>query len=286
MKKILFLVFCLILSLTAWADAPAPPVPMPSGDNADLMPPADINQLTPVTIPPAMQNEVNKKAAVSTSAPTATPISKKEVKPTSTPTAEPSEETTTEKSSGTTVSLGALTDYFPLTEGAQWAYEYMKPASGETAKGTYKVKCLSAKTMPNGSVQAVLETNAGGQQTRDRYSLYGNMVEHTATGETTLTGDFVFKLPGKGAGTSWTTTQKDGTTLKAKAVFGKAQVFQKSYPDSIIVTEKTVKDGKINNTLIYYYAKGIGLVSIEAYSSKMKLVQDKSVALVSGPGAN
>jgi hypothetical protein len=189
-------------------------------------------------------------------------------------------------STGTTgyPQAGALTDYFPTTEGSQWTYEYLKPLLGDTAKETYTVQCVSTKKMPNGTLRTVFETTEGGHQSRDRYSLYDRTVEHTATGDQTFTGDFVFKLPESGSSTTWSITEKNGTIHKSKAVFGSADVFQKTYTDCIVVTEKVIKEGKTALTVFYYYAKGIGLVSMEVYSPEMKLLLDKSVALVSGPG--
>jgi hypothetical protein len=191
-----------------------------------------------------------------------------------------------EAATGAAVSAGALTDYFPVAEGALSNYEYLKPASGQTAKGTFAVKCASAKTMDNGTVRVTMETTEGGQTSRDRYSLYGSQVEHIATGDQVFTGDFAFKLPKAGGTALWSLTEKDGTVHKSKASYGEAQVYQKTYPDCVIVTEKVIKDGKTANTIIYYYAKGIGLVSMEVYSPGMKLLQDKSYALMGDGGVS
>lgn len=178
---------------------------------------------------------------------------------------------------------GALTDYFPITEGSQWTYEYLKPLPGEAAKETFTIQCVSTKKMPNGTLRTVFETTEGGHQSRGRYSLYDRTVEHTATGDQAFTGDFVFKLPEKGSSTTWSVTEKNGTVHKSKAVFGPADVFQKTYPDCIVVTEKVIKEGKTALTVFYYYAKGIGLVSMEVYSPDMKLLLDKSIALARWP---
>jgi len=185
-----------------------------------------------------------------------------------------------EAATGAALSAGALTDYFPVAEGASNTYEYLKPAAGQTAKGTFTVKCASAKTMANGTVRVTMETTEGSQTTRDRYSLFGNQVEHVATDDQAFTGDFAFKLPPAGGTAVWTLTEKDGTVHKFKAAYGQAQVYQKTYPDCVIVTEKVVKEAKTAHTIIYYYAKGIGLVSMEVYSPGMKLLLDKSYALV------
>ena len=289
MKQFVFSLICLILfPALVKADPPPPPVPVPMGNDSDQMPPVDISRLTPVSLPPAQNTpipptEKNMKTEPTPAKPSPTSVTPKQEPSTPTPgTTEPDQ---SENSAGTPASLGALTDYFPLSEGAQWNYEYLKPVPGQTAKGSYAVKCVSVKTQPNGTVQAVLETALGSQTIRDRYSLYANQVEHTATNENTLKGDFVFKIPSKGKGSTWTGTAADGTILKCKSAFGKAQVLQETYSDCIVVTVKTVTNGKKGNTLIYYYAKGIGLVAKEVYSDSMKLIQNESVALVSGPGA-
>jgi hypothetical protein len=215
--------------------------------------------------------------------PTFTAVVKVKTIPTSTP--EPALSTAAPPS-------GNLTDYFPATQGDQWNYEYLKPTEGQTAKGTFTIKCVNTEVMSNGTVRTVFETTDGGQQTRDRYSLYDNKVEHTASGDEPINGDYAFKIPGTvskvgkiGEGAVWTVVEKNGTVHKSKAAFGEAQVYQKTYPDCVVVTEKVLKDGKAANTVIYYYAKGIGLVAVEVYSPTKKLIQTKSFALVSGPGA-
>ncbi|HJT25101.1 MAG TPA: hypothetical protein VJ873_11040, partial [bacterium] len=298
LKKLLILSVFLCLVPVAWADQPAPPViTVPSGDEA-LPPPLDQNQTTPVAIPVLPDSgKTNAETAPTTTQPvlpppvlmTSTPVPVKvmptvpvEKKVEAAPT--PKTEVHEQAGSNTAVSAGILTDYFPVKEGAMWVYEYLKPAPGETAKKNYPVRCVGTQSMPNGTVRATFETTENGHVTQDHYSLFDNKVEHMAADGKTETGDFVFKVPAKGGAAAWTVTEKDGTIHKSKAAFGQAQVYQKTYPDCIVVTEKVVKGGKAANTVIYYYAKGIGLVAIEVYSPKMKLLQDKSVALMSGPG--
>jgi hypothetical protein len=291
MKRILFLAAaCLILCPMAWGDDAKPAPPALPGD--DLMPPPlDLSSLTPS---PSPKDKVNQKtqpekmpveaAPQPTDTPAPVPAKPAVAEPTEAPTPEAAEPTATAakeeaSTTGATVSAGALTDYFPAAEGTQWSYEYLKPAEGQAAKGTFTVKCVSAKTMANGTVRVTLETTNNGQPTRDQYSLFNNQVVHTATGDQALTGDFAFKLPPASGSASWMVTEKDGTVHKSKAALGQAQVYQKTYPDCVIVTEKILKDGKPERTIIYYYAKGTGLVSMEVYSKGMKLLQDKSFAL-------
>ncbi len=299
MKKYFALALCLFWAQALWADSqPTPPViPVPGGDNA-LPPPPD--QLTPATVPalPGSGNTVPRTAQPqdntippppvaatpppAAAVPTDTPVLR-EAAPTPGQAAPPP----AEEPASSQVSAGALSDYFPITQGDQWAYEYLKPGPGETAKGTFTVQCESAKAMANGTVRAVFETTEGGQPIRNHYSLYGDKVEHTATGDETFTGDYVFKLPATPSGAAyWAVTEANGTAHKSKAVFSTAEVYHKTYPDCVVVTEKVIQGGKTSNTVIYYYAKGIGLVSMEVYSPSMRLIQPKSFALVSGPNSN
>lgn len=297
MRKFFLSAVCLLMVAISWADQPAPPVlPAPSGDEA-LPPPLD--QTTPVVVPVLPDGDkAAAEAAPATTQPalppspmaTPTPIPVKAV--TAIPEAKPAEIAPTPKAeapasepvaSGAPVSMGMLTDYFPVQQGAQWTYEYLKPEAGQTAKGTYTVQCASAQQMPNGTVRVVFETNENGRATQDHYSLYDNKIEHMAEDGRTTTGDFVFKVPPATGSAAWVLTEKDGTVHKSKAAFGQAQVYQKTYPDCVVVTEKVLKGGRASNTVIYYYAKGIGLVAIEVYSPKMKLLQDKSVASTKGP---
>jgi hypothetical protein len=240
--------------------------------------------MTPVTVPSLPGNEKigtapsEKLAAPPTVAPQA-------AAPATIPTSASKNPAPQSDSSKPRISAGALTGYFPVQEGVQWTYEYLKPSSGQGSKGTYTVKCIEAKQMPNGTVRAVFETTENSQKSQDYYSLYDNKIEHMGEDGQTSTGDFVFQVPAKGSA-SWSVTESNGTLHKSKAVFGQAEVYKRTYPDCVVVTEKVVKGGKTANTVIYYYAKGIGLVSTEVYSPKMKLLQDKSVALIKGPGSN
>jgi hypothetical protein len=135
------------------------------------------------------------------------------------------------------------------------------------------------KSAAAGAVATFL-INDGGQESSEKYSLSNNQVEHTASGDQTFSGDFVYKYPDAGGATNWTVTDPSGGVHKSKASFGKAQVYKKVYPDCLIVAEKTGA-----TTIFYYYAKGKGLVSMEVYGKGMKLALTKSFALVSGPTA-
>ena len=315
MKLVLMLLACLSLTPAVWADDPAPP-PLPAGDSSNPLPPpidskdalpaipsqgSDNQNPVPATsaqavptdtpVPPPAKIEVPTATATpeAVTPPTATPepaapaVEKKTVEKEVPAVSNPPTDSTSSPQAGSTAT--ALTGYFPAAEGTQWGYEYLKPSAGQTAKVTFTVKCTGAKTMANGTVRAVFETT-GGHQSHDRYSLFYNWVEHTGSGDQALAGDFAFKLPAKEAAASWSLTEKDGTVHKCKAAFGQAQVYQKTYPDCVVVTEKLTKAGQTVNTVMDYYAKGIGLVAVEVYSPAMKLIQDKSFALKTGPGTN
>ncbi len=170
--------------------------------------------------------------------------------------------------------------YFPAVVGGHWTYEYLKPDKGETSAGSFTVKCIESQPKPDGTLRVVLETQEGGRPLRDRYLVSGDRVEHTAAGDEAFSGDFTFKLPKAGQAAAWSIREKNGTLHRSKAVFGKARVYQKTYPDCVVVTEKVLRHGGTQNTVLYYYAKGIGLVAMEVYSKGMKLLQPKSIALV------
>ncbi len=295
---------CFILGPVVWADdgKPSVPVPIPAGDD-NLLPPVDLSSFTPLPQPatnkptPVPTPAKNSRQAATPTASTSSPQAVKaaaEVSPApEAPMAESTESVSTSSpqaaaaettNPGAAVSAGTLTDYFPVVEGALRTYEYTQPASGQAA--SFTVKCASVKTMPNGTIRIVQETTEGGQSIRDRYSLYDNKVEHKATGDQAFTGDFAFKLPKPGEEAFWSVTEKNGTIHKSKAVFGQSQLDPKTYPDCVVVTEKVIKEGQTVNTVIYDYAKGKGLVSMEVYSPNMKLSQDKSYSLApAGEGA-
>jgi hypothetical protein len=175
---------------------------------------------------------------------------------------------------------GALADYFPVDEGTQWSYEYLKPIEGRTDKKAFLVKCVNAKKMPNGTIRIVMEMNKGEEQWRERYSLYNDIAEHTATGAKTYRGDYVFMLPKAGGSKSWKSTGDDGSLQTYKASYGATEINGKAYPDCLVVTEKIAKGSQVTYLVNSYYAKGVGLVSVQFNSSDMKLIPEKSIVLV------
>jgi hypothetical protein len=166
-------------------------------------------------------------------------------------------------------SSGALTDYFPVQTGMKWTYEYLK---GGAAKKVRSVGCTQAETFPNGTVRATLQVTEDAAVI-ETYSLLNGAVQRTGLGGQTLEGEYAFKMPKKGLPSTWTNGTKTFT-----ASFGKAQVYQKVYPDCVVVKEK---DGAL--TTFTYYAKGIGLVALEVYGVGLKLDQTRSYALTAAP---
>jgi hypothetical protein len=261
-------------------------VSTPSESSSDNLPPIPQAPAQNTPTPTAFIKKIAKATptpVVEKAAPPEPPLPSAGFQPSEqAPSAEPPAGPSKGSSSAAVAGGGQLSDYFPTAQGTKWTYEYLKAAQGQTAKGTLTVEVLSQKQMPNGTSRVVLETTEGGNQVRDRYSLYDNKVEHTLVGDQLLKGDFAFKLPTAGGATYWTVTEKNGMVHKSKAAFGQAQVYQKVYPDCVVVTEKIMKGNQLVNTVIYYYAKGLGLVAVEVYSKNKQLIQDKSFALVSG----
>ncbi len=168
---------------------------------------------------------------------------------------------------------GTLADYFPATEGMKWSYDYFEGSK------TRQVQCSSQKSMPNGTMRVVLEVTEGNLQFRQRYSLYENKVEHTATADKLFKNNFTFKLPGAGENTQWSQNLPGGVTKNFKATFATGNGREKAYPDCLVVVEKSSKGKKAGPIVISYYTKGIGLAAVETYTPDMKLVPEKSYIL-------
>lgn len=275
MKRVLLLTACfLMMASLAAAEEPQPPIPVPM-DGLDTLPlPVDINQLTPEPLPknppsaaPAealkaldQAQTVNSKSAAATPTPGKTPVAQKAAVPTPTP--------ELPKAAVSTAPSLATGEYFHVAKGAKWSYEYLKAGPGASKK-TRVVECSDPQAS-NGALQASFQVTEDGQATQEKYSLSEDKVTRASA------DDIVFQLPSTAGPAKWT---NGGKTCKAS--FGPAQVYKKTYPRCVIVTEK---EG--TSTVISYYAKGIGLVAIEVYGKGLKLDQTKSIALVSGPGGN
>jgi hypothetical protein len=311
MKRIFLLGLTLsfLSTLTAWAEDPQG-VPIPVENGTDILPPPiDLSQITPLPLPGSEKNESNskeEKTAPPPAQPTDTPIppanppppaqvqvKKNKKSPVPTPTIETAvEPSPAVESKAMTVSPetaapslasamgGAVLDYFPVAEGSKANYEYLKAAPGAAPKRTRVVECMGREQMPNGTLHATFQVTEDGKTTLEKYSLFENKVQHSARGTEVLTDDFAFKLPKAGSSIHWTQTVADGTVKSFKVSFGQGQVYQKVYPDCVVVTEKTLKGGKAVSTVISYFAKGVGMVAVEVYSAAMKLNQAESIALV------
>jgi len=173
-------------------------------------------------------------------------------------------------------SSGSLTDYFPVQTGMKWNYEYLK-AGADGARKARVVECVDVQTFENGTLRASF-TVTEASPVKVGYSIHNGSVQKTLVGSRTLDADFAFKFPKPGVPSAWTATGVDGTLKTCSASFGKAQVYEKTYPDCVVVKEKVGVQ-----TLFTFYAKGIGLVALEVYGAGMKLDPARSYALTGGP---
>ena len=296
MKKIFLILGLWILSAPAlWAQA-GTPVPEPDAGNSSI--PSALPDLSQIELPPPpVVNSAPEPTATSIPAAQAPPPAPPPPLPTSTqkgsspkpalptPTQElslPSAVPTAglESAVAAPASTGGILDYFPVAEGQKQTYEYLKPAAGETTKKTRVVECLERSAMANGTVRVTLKTTEGTQVLTDKYSIFDNKVEHTFAGKLALTGHLILRLPNAAVPVEWQFQGGDGLAHAFKALFGKAEVYQKVYPDCVIVVDKALSAGKPVSSKFYYYAKGIGLVAIETYAPGAKLIQSESLALV------
>lgn len=292
-KFYLFLAVVFLSISPVRADGTPPAAPIPQIDGDLMPPPVDLNQLTPLPLPGAPVKQEDSKetipAALEALAPTATPTpkissAKKQIQvPTVTPMAVPAV-TTVETpvisepaAASTDAATGGLLDYFPVQEGLKWNYDYLKAAPG-AGKKTRLVECMGSETMANGTLRAKFKTTEDGKIVNDTDSIYDNKVEHSFAGKMALKGHVLLELPGAGSIAHWDMVAGNGMTYSYKASFGQAKVYQKTYSDCLIVVEKPAKGGP---TKYYYYAKGVGLVSLEVYGAGMKLSLTDSFALIS-----
>ncbi len=176
-------------------------------------------------------------------------------------------------------------DYFPAQPGSKWIYEYLAPNPGEAGKPIRTVECVSQTASADGSIRVVMETTDSGRQVRDRYVLKKTWVDHYARADRTFTGDFVFKLPKSGNLPAWSIQEENGTLHTSTASFGQVQAGSNNFSDCVVVTEKVLKGENTLFTVNYYYARGIGLVSMQVYSVSGLLLPEQSFILSSGPTA-
>jgi hypothetical protein len=300
MKKLFFAMGLWVLSTsTLWAQDGGTPVPAVPDTGLSSAPPA-LPDLSQIELPPPPVVNSNSQQAVPTDTPVpavqaappplavptntpepAMPTPTEELSlPTAVPEANTAPESNMESSTASSPSQGGILDYFPITQGQTQTYEYLKPALGQTEKKTRVVECLERQTMANGTVRVTLKTTEGSQVFTDKYSIFDNKVQHTFAGKLVLKDHLILQYPSASGPVEWQIKGGDGLTHAYKALFGQAQVYQKVYPDCVIIVDKALSGGKPVSTKIDYYAKGIGLVAVETYAPGMKLIQTESLALV------
>lgn len=287
-QMVLWLAVLFLVQPSVWGEPLKPPVPIDPGEGIDILPPPlDLDQLTPIALPnaPPSTGLTPQAAAILKSlddgqpTPTKSPEKTQSTAPSSTPSAQaatvtPVTETKTAEASAPPASPGAFADYFPTAKGTKWSYEYLKSAPGETVKKTRMVECLILEPVPDGNgVNATFQVTEDGKSVQEKYKLSADKIARTFVDDKALADDFVFQFPAKGTVVRWM-----GGENYFKASFGSAQVYQKTYSDCVIVTQKTK-----SSTILSYYAKGIGLVAVEVYGKGMKLDPTKSIALVKVP---
>lgn len=233
--------------------------------------PTAVPTVAPTPKPEPAKSSLEKGASVPTSLPTQEAIATPVVQKATTPSAvlAPAKPVAAIVGSG-------LSDYFPTGLGTKWTYEYLKAAASGVKK-TRVVECTEAQQFPNGTIRATFKVTEGVGIT-ENYSIHGSLVQRTSSGDKTLDSDFVFKFPKAAAPSAWTAVGVDGISKSCSASFGKAQVYQKTYPDCVVVKEKTT-----SSTILSYYAKGLGLVAVEVYGPSMKLLLERSFALIGEP---
>lgn len=277
----------LLTTVPAWT-APAPPIPVIPTEVSEVMPPSDVDTPVPLPSDEDMKKFSTENAQSKVSVPAPTPIPAPiPVKPTPkpmkvpvvfSPTPSPMKESVKEETVPVTGLTGGLFDYFPVAQGQKTEFTYLKAAKGEAAPKNFTVQCVESQSNPDGTGKATFESTQSGTPVRDRYLVSKDEVARTQSGDETLTDDFPLKMPAPLKAVVWKQT-RDGIQKNFKATLGPAKVFKKSYPDCVIVEEKDMKDGKKVGTFYRYYAKGIGLISLETYSADLKLIQNQSYAL-------
>jgi hypothetical protein len=270
--------------VSAWAE-PLPPVPVIPAEDSDVLPPSGVE--TPVLLPSdddvKRASTENSRSQASHPPPTFAPTP---VATTSTPGSflAPSPAPSSKESLGKERTIvpappgGGLFDYFPATLGHQAEFVYLKAGKGEIAPRRFTIQCVDYKSNPNGSVVAVLESSQTGSPVRAEYLISNEEVVHTRTGDQTFQGDTLIKMPEPLKNSLWEQPEENYRRM-FKTTLGQAQVLQKTYPDCLIVEEIDVRDGKKVGVRYFYYAKGIGLISLETYTTRLKLIQTQSFVL-------
>jgi hypothetical protein len=250
---------------------PEEPEPSPTPEPKKPEPTPTVPPPMPTPTPPAPVPMAEEKASEPTVPPAVPMAEEKPAKPASPSAGRPQAPATRERLKGD------FTDYFPCSVGSEWTYAYL---GGSQAKRN--VACVARQEFSNGTVRIELKVTEAGRTVEEKYSLYQSKMEHTSTDGKPTGGALAFKMPPRGGETSWVERLPDGTVKTCKASMGKAAVFQRTYPDCVIVVKKFKKGGE-ERTAYTYFAKGIGLLSEEMYDASMKLLHAGSFALVGGP---
>jgi hypothetical protein len=180
------------------------------------------------------------------------------------------------------VPTGGLYDYFPVVPGQKVEFAYLKAEKGEAAPHHFTVQCENFTVTLNGTTQVAFENSESGSPVTEQYLMTSTEVEQNSTTNRNQSDDFILKLPGSTEPAVWKQTDVQLTRI-FKAALGSATVLRTNYPDCVIVEEKDMKSGKKIGSVYRYYAKGIGLISLETYSADLKLIQTKSFVLTSVP---
>ncbi len=180
---------------------------------------------------------------------------------------------------GVAVPRGGLYDYFPVNPGQTMEFVYLKAEKNETAPRHFRVKCVDFKENVDGSTRVTFENTESGSPILNQLVMTEDGIERGSAVDQQKSGDFILKMPVSTQPTIW--KQTDGELLRIfKATLGPAKVLKKSYSDCVIVEEKDMKDSKKVGSFYRYYAKGIGLLSLESYSADLKLIPTQSFVLM------
>jgi hypothetical protein len=194
------------------------------------------------------------------------------------PTPSPTQVSLKEEPAPATALTGGLFDYFPAAQGQKTEFIFLKAGKGEAAPRHFTVQCVAYQSNPDGTGMATFESTQSGSPARDRYLVSKDEVAHTQSGDIILAGEYFMKMPVPQKAAIWKQTG-DGIQRNFKATLGPAKVLNKPYPDCLIIEEKDTRDGKKVGTFYRYYAKGMGLISLETYSADLKLIQTQSFVL-------
>jgi hypothetical protein len=205
--------------------------------------------------------------------PTTEPVPTAEVS--SAPTSVPSPAASSLAAVGPAVAEGPLTGleaYFPMRQGRKWTY------SNGTASRT--VECTSRELQPGGAVKASFRTTEGAEVSEESYLLKGGTISLSSDTEGLRRGWIRLQTVTKAAVPRWTYDRRDGTASYYKAETGAKVAGDKTYPDCVTVTERTLKGAQQVSLVKYVYARGVGLVAVEVFGAENAPLTAQSWKLV------